>query len=78
METLGETKKRQAQDEKENKNQMRSGGDTIEYLKERYAHERATKEEEMELKRKMHKFEMKKHESFLEKQQESSDQQRQY
>ena len=73
METLGETKKRQAQDEKENqredKRKRRSGGDTIEYLKERYAHERATKEEEKELKRKMHEFEMKKHDLFLEKQQ---------
>ena len=74
METLAETKKRKGEN-KENKPKRRSGVDTVEYLREKFHHEQKIRQDEMEIKQKVHELEEKKYHANLTIQQETSKQQ---
>ena len=50
METFSETQKRKGEEKKKTQRKRRSGGDMVQYLKERFENEREMRKEEMEIK----------------------------
>ena len=61
METFSETQKRKGEEKKKTQRKRRSGGDMVQYLKERFENEREMRKEEMEIKQKKLELEKKKY-----------------
>ncbi|CAB4017644.1 Hypothetical predicted protein [Paramuricea clavata] len=76
METFAETQKRNGDEkEKKTKRKRRSGGEMVDYLKEKFESEQKVRKEEMEVKYKMLELEEKKHTANVAMQKDASKQQ---
>ncbi|CAB4042157.1 Hypothetical predicted protein [Paramuricea clavata] len=76
METFAETQKRNGEEkEKKTKRKRRSGGEMVDYLKEKYVSEQKVRKEEMEVKYKILELEEKKHAANVAMQKDASKQQ---
>lgn len=75
METLSETQKRKGEEKKKTPRKRRSGGDMVQYLKERFENEREMRKEEMEIKQKKLELEEKKCNTNWQMQHDSTKQQ---
>ena len=75
METFSETQKRKGEEKKKTQRKQRSGGDMVQYLKERFENEREMRKEEMEIKQKKLELEEKKYNTNWQMQHDSTKQQ---